>query len=381
MAAVTGALRIAVACSGLGHIHRGIEAWASDLAKGLRSAGIAVTLFGGAPSDGVIALPCLRRTSLTNRALTGAFRHLGGWRYGAGSPYEIEQTSFSLALWPKIRRGFDILHVQDPLIAMLFENAHRRGLCAARVIYANGTGEDGGVMRRFRALQLLTAELRDQWHGREPEGQSVFTIPNFVDTTTFSPGDRQNARARFGLPENMTIILCCAAIRRFHKRIDKLLEEFATIPRRDVMLVIAGGREADTDAIIAAGTAMLGDRVRFLPDVPRANMPALYRAADLFALASLHEMFGIVLIEAMAAGLPIVCHDTPNFRAIAGAAGTFQDISVPGGLAAGMTALLDTEVHAAKARAARLQAETLFSESVIVPAIIAMYRSVRGRIE
>ena len=376
---VTDTFRIAVACSGLGHIQRGVEAWASDLAHGLNEAGVAVTLFSGAPADGAIDVPCLRRTSGTSHFVARLFRHAGGWRYGASSPYEIEQTSFSLSLWSKIRRGFDILHVQDPHIARFFETAHRLGISRPQVIYVNGTGEDGSVMRRFRNLQLLTDQARDQWRGHEPNGQSVFTIPNFVDTETFTPGDRQRARSRFDLPQDKVIVLCCAAIRRYHKRIDHLLTEFATISRRDVILVIAGGREADTDEVMAQGMGLLGDRVRFLPDVPRVDMPSLYQAADLFVLASLHEMFGIVLIEAMASGLPIVCHDTPDFRTIAGPAGTYQDASVPGGLAAGITAMLDLDARLACARQARIHAKQHFSETVIIPEIIAMYRSVLER--
>ena len=378
---MTGPLRVAVACSGLGHIQRGIEAWACDLANGLNKAGVLVSLFGGAPADGVIHLRCLRRTSNRATSLARLFRYAGGWRYGAGSPYELEQASFSFALWHRIRTGFDILHIQDPLIATWFETAHRLGVSEPRVAYANGTGEDADVMRQFRSLQLLTGQAYDQWHGHEPDGQSVFMIPNFVDTAVFTPGDRQSARARFGLPPHKVIVLCCAAIRRTHKRIDHLLAEFATIRRRDVMLVVAGGRETETGDIIAQGTAMLGDRVRFLPDVPRARMPELYRAADLFALASLHEMFGIVLIEALASGLPVVCHDTPNFRAIAGPAGSYHDVSAPRELAAGITGLFDGELRSTLARHARLQAEQRFSETVVIPEIIAMYRSVRSRVD
>src|SRR3954465_13798320 len=91
--------RIAIACSGLGHIQRGIESWAADLATALRGAGADVALFGGAPMPGVTALPTLRRTRPPAQALASLFRHLGGWRYGLGSIYDVEQTSFSWALW------------------------------------------------------------------------------------------------------------------------------------------------------------------------------------------------------------------------------------------------------------------------------------------
>src|SRR5271154_342829 len=220
---VTGPLRVAVACSGLGHVQRGIEAWASDLANGLNKAGVLVSLFGGAPADGAIHLQCLRRTTDCAGVLARLLQHAGGWRYGAGSPYELEQASFSLALWHRIRSGFDILHVQDPLIATWFETAHRRGVSKPRVVYANGTGENADVMRQFRSLQLLTGQASDLWHGHEPAGQSVFTIPNFVDTKVFAPGNRKQARALFDLPLDKVVVLCCAAIRRTHKRIDHLL--------------------------------------------------------------------------------------------------------------------------------------------------------------
>ncbi len=140
-------------------------------------------------------------------------------------------------------------------------------------------------------------------------------IPNFVDTSRFCPGEQAVERAKFGLPPDRTVILCCAAIRSFHKRIDVLLQSFDALCRRkktDAILVIAGGREAETDELIASGTRLLQDRVRFLPDLPRASMPDLYRAGDAFVLPSLHEMFGIVLLEALATGLPVLCNDTPG---------------------------------------------------------------------
>lgn len=385
--------RVAIACSGLGHVQRGVEAWAADLARALPKAGVEVTLFGagptghvptgdaptgrGSPGHGVV-LPCLQRTRAGGVARL--LRHAGGWHYGCGSPYEVEQTTFSAALWPRIRRGFDILHVQDPTIARWFEAASRHGLSAAKVVYANGTGETATVMRRFGHLQLLTATAMAEWLPQRPAGQMVFMIPNFIDTARFTPADQRAARARFDLPQHGTIVLCCAAIRRYHKRIDYLLAEFATLVQQrdneDCTLVIAGGREADTDALIAQGTAMLGKRVRFLPALPREQMPELYRAADVFTLVSLQEMFGIVLLEAMASGLPVLCHDAPAFRAIVGEGGVYQDLSAAGGWAAGFAALAGQYRRAALADAARRQVVGKFSESVVVRDIVAMYRSV-----
>lgn len=376
-----GRYRVAVASSGLGHVHRGIEAWAEDLGQALRRISIDVTVFGSEPGGDIVALPCLKRTGTGAIRLAQAFRQLGGWRYGLGSTYEAEQTSFALALWWRIRRGIDILHVQDPIIAAYCELAHQHGLCGAKVIYANGTGEGPGRMRRFAHVQLLNPQAYAAWQPLKPPGQMTFMIPNFVDTDRFSPGNRSKARADLGLPQDRVILLCSAAIRRYHKRVDYLLAEFARVlahTDRDILLVIAGGREADTGELIAEGKALLGDRVHFIPDFARDRMPELYRAADLFVLPSLYEMSSVALLEAMATGLPVICHDVPGFREVVGPAGRFIDLSDSGALAAGILELLANEPRAALAREARPRAEACLSAGAVVPQIVQMYSSVLG---
>ena len=369
--------RIAVACSGLGHVQRGIESWADDLGHALHRAGADVTLFAGAKADGATALSCLRRTGRAAIALDRAVHHLGGWRYGMGNTYEIEQTSFAVALWCRIRREFDVLHVQDPTLARWLELAHRRGLSRPRVVFANGTGEPAATMRRFAFLQLLTPQAMEDWQREKPAAQSAFMIPNFIDTARFTPGDAAAARTALGLPPRALIVLCCAAIRRYHKRIDYLLTEFAAAAAgRELLLVIAGGRETDTDDLIAMGRELLGERVRFLVGLPRTAMPTLYQAADLFVLASLWETFGIALIEAMSSGLPVVCNDTPAFRFVAGPAALYADLEPAGGLATALRAALAVDRRAALAQAARPHVQGRFAEAVVVSQIMAMYQAV-----
>ncbi|MDA8250726.1 MAG: glycosyltransferase family 4 protein [Rhodospirillales bacterium] len=371
--------RIAVASSGLGHVRRGIESWALDLAAALGRAGQQVSLFGGRAQPGVTALSCLPRDATAARRVAGAFRHLGGWRYGLGAPYEVEQTSFAWSLWRRVRSGYDILHLQDPLVAAWLARAHRRGLSRPRVILAHATGEKPAFLRRFANLQMLTPLQAADWQVHRAPAQKVFAVANFVDTAQFAPGDRDAARREFDLPPATTIFLCCAAIRRFHKRIDWLLQEFARAQRElaaPALLVVAGGREEETEELVAMGRALLGGGVRFLVGVPRERMPLLYQAADVFVLPSLWEMFSIALLEAMATGLPVICHDTPAFRFAAGPAALYRDLERPGTLAAGVLELAAAGPRRALAAAARRHVEANFSEPVVVAQILAMYRSV-----
>lgn len=375
-------MKIAVACSGLGHVRRGVEAWAEDLGTALRNRGLDVALFGGAESVGwMTVLPCVRRTSPRAQRIARFFSRLGGWRYGAGSTYEIEQTTFAFHLWRRIRRGYAILHVQDPLIGMLLNWLNRMHLSDARVILADGTGASVTILRRFQAVQHLTPVAGSQWRAHSPTRQLVFTIPNFVDVTNFRGGDKRAARARFNLPQDALIILCCAAIRKFHKRIDYLIEEFAAhrgTHGPHAILVIAGAQEEDTDSLIELAQSRAGDRVHFLVDLPRADMPELYRAADVFTLTSLFETFGIVLIEAMATGLPIICHDTPSFRYIAGPAGLFADMTSAGALAAAFARMTQPDDREALAQAARPHAVANFSAAAVIGPIVEMYRRVKA---
>jgi glycosyltransferase involved in cell wall biosynthesis len=370
--------RIAIACSGLGHVHRGIESWAFDMAQGLTLHGIDVTLFGGRTEGPVQGLPTLRRGEPVGRMFGRLARHIGGWRIGLGSAYDLEQATFAVSLLRHIRRDFDIVHVQDPRLAWLLEAANRNGLSRAKVIYANGTNEPVSFARGFSYLQILTPQLARAYQPPVFPAGRLFVIPNFVDTAVFAPGDRNAARADLDLPQDAAIILCCAAIRRFHKRIDVLVREFAgsDLADENAILVVAGAREADTDAIVAEAHALLGERVRFLIDVPRRRMPRLYQAADSFILASDHEMFGIVLIEAMACGLPVICNDAESFRYVSGPAGLYGDLMQPGGIAAALRAMSRSDTRCRLALNARRHVQDTFSVAAVAGQVCAMYQTV-----
>jgi len=301
---------------------------------------------------------------------------MGGWHVGCGSGYEIEQTTFSFSLWRAIRHDFDVLHVQDPWIARHLDLLHRVGLSRARVILANGTGESDSFLRHIRNIQRLTPAGSGS---NARLGRREFTIPNFVDVETFRPGDKARARAALKLPADRMIVFSASALRKRHKRVDYLIREFKEFRDRlagRTLLLLAGAKEAETEEVTQMAASLLSDDVRILLNVDRARMPVLYQAADVFAIASLYEMFGIVLLEAMATGLPVIANDTPEFRWLTGPAGCLANLQSEGALARELRRLADDANRRESSQHARSHILLNFSEEVVVDQVLDMYRQV-----
>jgi 1,2-diacylglycerol 3-alpha-glucosyltransferase len=376
---------IVVASSGLGHVARGVEAWANDLAEALESRRASVSLCkGGGQAERSFEklVPCWQRESTRARRLVSLLPKWLGWRVGLGSSYGIEQSTFTWNLIGHLRRTrADILHVQDPLIALHVQRARRLRLVRTKVILAHGTEEPFAFQRKITYLQHLAP-----WHLEEARqaGHSKPTwtaIPNFIDTQRFAPGRSGALRAELGIPTQALVVLCAAAIKREHKRVDYLLREMAHLracrPELPVWLVVAGGWETETDEVIAVGERLLGERVRFLVRFPRARMPDLYRAADVFTLCSLKEMMPIALIEAAASGLPCLVNRHPVMEWMIGPGGRAIDMSQPEALATALANVLqDLALREMLGQAARRHCLAGFAKDVVLDRIIRYYHFV-----
>ena len=104
-------------------------------------------------------LPCLKRGDWRTRALV---RIMPGftWRWGWKSAYDLEQRSFWRRLWPILRdENYDILHVQDPLLADLCRRYRLAGRLRTKEILAHGTEESAAFLAKFEYVQHLAP-----WH-------------------------------------------------------------------------------------------------------------------------------------------------------------------------------------------------------------------------
>jgi len=373
---------IVVASSGLGHVSRGIESWAHDLARVLHARGCDVTLCKGAGSADAKferLVPCWVRSSWKARLVTRVVPKAIAWRLGIASTYGVEQVTFGIRLlWVLRVLNADILHVQDPLVARVAQVARRCGIVRTKTILAHGTEETKETLARFEYVQHLAPWHQEQCEAAGFSRAAWTTIPNFVDTQRFSPGDGSVVRRELGIPSDAMVVMTAAAIKRTHKRIDALIEEFAMLrearPDLNAYLVIAGGEEEETQSVIEQGHRMLGDRVRFCVKYPRERMPDLYRAADVFVLASLKEMMPIALLEATATGLPCVVHDHPVMRWMAGAGGACIDLTRRGTLCKAVGELANDRARAREfGGAARAHCVEQFCRDAVVDRVLAYY--------
>ena len=149
------------------------------------------------------------------------------------------------------------------------------------------------------------------YYARNKVRWNAALIPNGIDLQRFSPGVGE--RDHFGLPRDRSIILMVSALIE-SKRVADGIRAVAAVPGVHLVVAGDGALRDETDAL--AATLLPGRFTRLT--VTAADMPALYRSADVFLHMSLLESFGNVFIEAMACGLRVIGHDTARLRWIVG---------------------------------------------------------------
>lgn len=210
-------------------------------------------------------------------------------------------------------------------------------------------------------------------HNADP--RRIDVVHPGVDLQTFSPGDRTAARAALGLPAGDRIVAFVGRIQPL-KAPDVLLRAAALLP--DVRVLIAGGPSgsglAAPDTLVRLAAELgIANRVSFLPPQSRDQLVNVYRAADLVAVPSYSESFGLVAVEAQACGTPVVAAAVGGLPvAVAdGRSGALVAGHGAGAWAAAITGLLEADA-AALSRGA-IEHAGRFSWDHTVDALLASY--------
>jgi glycosyltransferase involved in cell wall biosynthesis len=110
------------------------------------------------------------------------------------------------------------------------------------------------------------------------------------------------------------------------KNVERLIEAFARMPRRDHQLIIVGDRWYQGSAAEEKARSLgLNGRVKFLGYVPRSDLPGLFSGATALIYPSLLEGFGLPIVEAMACGTPVITSNNSSMREVAGEAALLID--------------------------------------------------------
>jgi 1,2-diacylglycerol 3-alpha-glucosyltransferase len=226
-------------------------------------------------------------------------------------------------------RDCELIHIQTPFVA------HYAGLKAARTLGIPLLATYHTLFEEY--LQHYAAFLPAGWLKRQARSFSrrqcnaldavivpslalrerlvsygvsvpLHVLPTGIPSAQFSAGDGASFRQRYGIPAEQPVALFVGRVAH-EKNIGFLLEALGVALRTcpELLLVIAGEGPAMGDLQEKAGRLGLAAAIRFIGYLDRRTaLPDCYAAANVFVFASRTETQGLVLLEAMAAGLPVV---------------------------------------------------------------------------
>jgi glycosyltransferase involved in cell wall biosynthesis len=216
---------------------------------------------------------------------------------------------------------------------------------------------------------------RDAIRARVAAAEKIVTILNGIDVDSFGRTSMQEARQKLGL-EGEDPLIGVANRLAPKKGMEHLIEAFRQIHEchPHVRLVLLGEGPSQTELERQARSTGFGDRIHF-PGF-RRNVPELLAAFDIIAQPSISEGLSLAILEAMAAGKPVVTCDIPGNREIitSGVNGILVPPSDPPALAMVIGSLLDNSPYARElAKTAQADCRKRFSQDRMVRQTLSLY--------
>jgi len=222
-----------------------------------------------------------------------------------------------------------------------------------------------------------------------PERQ-ICIIPPGVDTEVFQPRGKASAhRQALGLPDKLTVLTLGRLDAR--KGLDLFVHAAGELASRDNLppfsVVMSAGDGSESEAgehakiLDLVEETELSTHLTWLPVVEESLLPQYYNAADIFVLPSRYEPFGIVMLEAMASGIPVVATSnggpaTVIEHGIDGLLGNPEETDKFSELIAAL--LYDDELRKSSGRAAYQKVVHEYSWDAIAARFADAYRQPRG---
>lgn len=334
----------------------GVQAHVLELAAQLRAMGHSSEVLGPALED--ISLP--------------------EWvtRGGPAVPVPYNGSVARLSFGPRVRRttkqfiergDFDVLHVHEPNSPSYSMLATRMATGPIVATYHASADSSYALKLALPALRgslekiragIAVSEMAWQWQA-EQVGTDPVIIPNGVDTARFAAA--RGPRNDTGDVE----VVFLGRIDEPRKGLDVLLAAVAQLPRRPRVTVMGAGTPREVDG------------VRFTGRVTESEKETILGRADIFVAPNLGgESFGIILVEAMAAGCAVVASDIPAFAAVCDGAGALVPPGDSAALAREMQRLIDDPSARNRLIDAGVARAEAFDWNTVARQVVAVYEAV-----
>jgi phosphatidylinositol alpha-mannosyltransferase len=363
-------MRIGMVCPYSFDVSGGVQSHVLQLAKVLRARGHYVSVLAPASPD--VALPDY---------VVSAGRSIP-------IPYNgsVARLQFSPAVHGRVKRwlmqgDFDVLHLHEPNAPSLSMWALRMAEGPIVATFHTSTTKSltlsvfQGVLRPWHEKivgRIAVSDVARRWQ-MEALGSDAVEIPNGVDVDALASAARLD-----GYPRPGKTVLFLGRYAEPRKGMAVLLDALPKVVERfaDLQLLIVG--HGDEDQLrYQAGT--LVEHIRFLGHVDDAAKASAMRSADVYCAPNLGgESFGIVLVEAMAAGAPVVASDLDAFRRVLsdGEAGRLVPAGDGAALAGALIELLDDDALRARYVAAGSELVRRYDWPVVANQIMRVYETV-----
>jgi len=303
-------------------------------------------------------------------------------------PYNgsVSRVNFSPKGYLRLRRwiaenGFDVLHVHEPnspSISMLSLMVASGPIVTT---FHTSTSKSlwlsvfQGILRPYHeriAGKIAVSELARRWQ-MESLGSDAVEIPNGINVASFA-----NAKPLEGYPHPGKTVLFLGRFDEPRKGIDILMRALPSVVERfpDIRVLVVGG---GNQAALRRRAGTLADHLVFLGQVDDATKARALASADVYCAPNLGgESFGIVLVEAMAAGAAVIASSLNAFRRVLddGRAGRLVETGSPEQLARGIIELLsDDEAREQLVARGRIRADK-YDWSRVADQILRVYDTV-----
>lgn len=318
-------MKIALLSVRSGYIFRGMEAWSYELQKHLNDYDdVEAKVFSLVDTDCTTRIKGIKQTDPIFRyfewygKIIKALKFLYLRRF---IPYldffyatNIEEITFALNMCKPLK-------AYNPDIIINFSGVNV-GTALRFYRYKTGTafiswdGAGTGIAadkdaRTKPDAYVVPTPYTERYMKRKYPKLCVEMIPPGVDLDLFTPVGKRLSPDEIKVMSQIEdpviekpIVLSTSALIE-GKRLDSLIQAMSKLNKGTLVFV---GDGEDRDKLVMLGNEVLGNRFIYLGVLLKDKLAAIYRTADVFCLPTFHEPFGLVFIEAMASGVPVVAH-------------------------------------------------------------------------